>query len=336
MSLPFEINDAPDGVNKEMWASFEGIKDKYVHVGPQKYLLCPPYRDIAAGIYNLELRPDDVWVVTFPRSGTTLTQELVWLINNDYDYERAKSIKLRDRFPYIEFSMLMPSYYREEVIKQNQMSKEQEEAFRNEGKPTYEKVQKMFSPRHIKTHLPFSLLPPKLLDTSKVIYVARNPKDVAVSYYHQNTSLMYIGFEGDLPKYWDHFQNDLVYYAPYWSHLEEGWEMRDHPNMLFLFYEDLIKDMPSVLRKVAKFLNKSIDEINIAKMLDHLKIDNFRKNPSMKDSKSLKGVTDHTKPGFFRQGKCGEWRKDFTPEMNAKADEWIKAHEQNTDLRFQY
>ena len=38
--------------------------------------------------------------------------------------------------------------------------------------------------RVIKTHLPFELLPPNLADKCKVIYVARNPKDVALSYYH--------------------------------------------------------------------------------------------------------------------------------------------------------
>merc|ERR1712106_376233 len=42
------------------------------------------------------------------------------------------------------------------------------------------------SPRVIKTHLPFEFLPPKLLDTCKVIFVGRNPKDVCVSSYHHH------------------------------------------------------------------------------------------------------------------------------------------------------
>ena len=28
-------------------------------------------------------------------------------------------------------------------------------------------------------------------------------------------------------------------WSPYWKHLKEAWENRDHPNLLFLFYEDL-------------------------------------------------------------------------------------------------
>ncbi|XP_071446819.1 uncharacterized protein [Hetaerina americana] len=336
MSLPFELNDAPDHVNKELWANFKAEKDKYVQAGPEKYLLCPKYRHEAAGIYNMELRPDDVWVVTFPRSGTTWTQELVWLINNDYDFEAARSRSLSQRFPFIEGSMIIPDYFREEVIKLNQMSEEAAEAFRMEGVPGFKRTSGMVSPRHFKTHLPLSLLPPKLLDTCKVIYVARNPKDVAVSCYHQNSNLKFIGFEDDFEKYWDLFQRDLVLWAPYWNHVEEGWKQRDHPNMLFMFYEDMKKDLSAILRRVAAFLNKSINEEQIEKMIDHLKIDNFRIYPSMNVKKTLQGMLDDTKPGFFRQGKSGTWRNEFSPEVNAKADEWIKSHEEKTDLKFKY
>ena len=59
------------------------------------------------------------------------------------------------------------------------------------------------SPRLIKTHLPPALLPRGLIapDRPKVVYVARNPKDVAVSYYHMHQ------FDTTLQNYpsWDSF-----------------------------------------------------------------------------------------------------------------------------------
>ena len=44
-------------------------------------------------------------------------------------------------------------------------------------------VANMKGRRIIKTHLPFEFLPPKLVDTCKVLYVCRNPADTAVSYF---------------------------------------------------------------------------------------------------------------------------------------------------------
>lgn len=78
--------------------------------------------------------------------------------------------------------------------------------------PGYEWAENMSSPRHFKTHLPLSLLPPDLLSTSKVIYVARNPKDVAVSYYHHNRLLKVHDYVGDFETYWNLFENDLCEY----------------------------------------------------------------------------------------------------------------------------
>ena len=54
------------------------------------------------------------------------------------------------------------------------------------------------SPRFVKSHLPMSMNNPRLLDTCKVVYVARNPKDACVSYYHHNRLLKNHGYYGNL------------------------------------------------------------------------------------------------------------------------------------------
>lgn len=84
--------------------------------------------------------------------------------------------------------------------------------------PGYEWAEDLPSPRYIKTHLPFTLLPPDLLNTSKVIYVARNPLDVAVSYYHHNRLLKVHDYKGDFEAYWKYFQDGVckcVTYEPF-------------------------------------------------------------------------------------------------------------------------
>jgi ssDNA-binding Zn-finger/Zn-ribbon topoisomerase 1 len=61
------------------------------------------YMDLfAERIKNMKVHEDDVWVVTFPKCGTTWTQEMIWLINNDLDYKTAYDVNLNVRFPFLE------------------------------------------------------------------------------------------------------------------------------------------------------------------------------------------------------------------------------------------
>ena len=53
-------------------------------------------------IKNMEIFEDDIWVITFPKCGTTWTQEIVWLLNNNLDYEAARNTFIDVRFPFIE------------------------------------------------------------------------------------------------------------------------------------------------------------------------------------------------------------------------------------------
>lgn len=41
-------------------------------------------------------------IATYPRSGTTWTQEMVWLICNNLDFDAARSEPLTKRFPFFE------------------------------------------------------------------------------------------------------------------------------------------------------------------------------------------------------------------------------------------
>lgn len=77
---------------------------------------------------------------------------------------------------------------------------------------TAEQIIQFPSPRFIKSHLPLSLLPPSLLDTAKVVYVARDPRDVAVSFYHHNRRFTAEGYIGDFKRFWNYFIRDLGKY----------------------------------------------------------------------------------------------------------------------------
>src|SRR5205823_54666 len=96
---------------------------------------------------ELDQRPDDVFVVTYPKAGTTWMLQVVHLLRNGGD----QGILLLNRaVAWIE-------------------------------RDGIDGLKAMPSPRIIKTHLPLSLLTPT---KGRWIYVARNPKDLAVSYYY--------------------------------------------------------------------------------------------------------------------------------------------------------
>jgi hypothetical protein len=56
----------------------------------------------AERVKNMKVYEDDVWVISFPKCGTTWTQEMIWLVNNNLDYESALKTNINDRFPFLE------------------------------------------------------------------------------------------------------------------------------------------------------------------------------------------------------------------------------------------
>lgn len=100
--FPYEINWVNEETNKDLLDKFEGEKTGFVQVGEEKWFFPSKYKDMAQHYYNFCCRPDDIWVATFPRSGTTWTQELVWMIANDMDYAGSQKTSLIERFPFFE------------------------------------------------------------------------------------------------------------------------------------------------------------------------------------------------------------------------------------------
>jgi hypothetical protein len=106
------------------------------------------------------------------------------------------------------FVVEIPEYVKK--IKESEYEdpiKQKEELSRMVG---YGIVSNMKSKRFIKTHLPFSLMPPSVMkNKAKVIYVARNPKDVIVSFYYFHRLTREMSDDVDFKQFWDYFEKDL-------------------------------------------------------------------------------------------------------------------------------
>ncbi len=72
----------------------------------------------------------------------------------------------------------------------------------------------------MKTHLPIDMLPPNLLDLAKVVFVARNPMDCCVSFYHHERLVPKQGFSGTFDQYAELFRNGRNPTGDYFYHLK--------------------------------------------------------------------------------------------------------------------
>ena len=214
-------------------------------------------------IYNMEVTPHDVWVITYPRSGTTWTQEMVWNILNNLDFEKARQTDIDQKFFFLDLDFLVSGSHG--------------------GDPGFvcKAVAQVGKQRLIKTHLPIGLLPPDLLNKCKVIYVARNPKDVVVSYYHHHKLTKSATSDLEFREFVKFFMNELLVEDPYISNVQQGVAAKNHPNVKFLWYEDMKRDLPKAIREVAKFLGKELNESQVAALADYLDVKNMKQNPSV-------------------------------------------------------
>ncbi|KAJ2939758.1 hypothetical protein O0L34_g17950 [Tuta absoluta] len=321
--LPFEIKAVTGEEDVFIKKYYKAYSKPFVRAGPQGYLQTPGYADQAEDIYNLEIRSDDIWVVTFSRSGTTWMQELVWLVTNNLDFEGANKEPLNKRYAFIEYPTLSSDN------RTTTAPVPQKNPFKSATVHDFRDVSTLPSPRYIKTHLPFSLLSPNLLD-AKVIYVARDVRDVAVSFFFMHKLFRYFDDEVTFKEFWELYKKDLLIHMPIFPHIDEAWQQRNHPNVKFVFYEEMQKDLRGVIERVCKFFNKEYTAEQKEALAQHLSFDNMKKSHQFTTRK------DDGEPEvkFMRKGKSGGWVDYFDDQMRKEAEEYLEKYYTTTNLRF--
>jgi len=271
------------------------------------------YTDILGGpkaanyLKNFEARKDDILILSFPKTGTTWIQEIAYLIGTNLDFETAKKVHANSRVHYME-------------------------RYREENPTDFSKIP---SPRFLKTHYPYSLLPTSVKESNcKIICPLRNPKDTIVSYYFFSKANVLMDYSGDLASYVDDFVNDKVIYAPYWKYILECWEKRHQDNIMIVMFEEMKKDLASNVRDVAEFLGKSLSDEDVEKIVKHCSFDSMKDNPAITKVNSTV-IRHHISP-YMRKGEVGDWKNHFTEDMNEKVDRYIEKYFSDTDLKFTY
>ena len=174
---------------KSIYPVENSIYHSLIKSNPMNVYMPRHFESMAKDIWNFKLRKDDIFIVTYPKCGTTLTQELMWQIANDVQVESEMSkIPILARAPWIELSCVFHPNLRTLPLRKCFMILSSSSLLklfyhqglnylvsfiRMDGKNSIKFIDNFPSPRIIKSHLPVAMLPPNILDTAKILYIAR-------------------------------------------------------------------------------------------------------------------------------------------------------------------
>ena len=250
---------------------------------------------------ELDFRPDDLWLLSFPRSGTAWSHEILSSVLYRGDIaalEAAQCSGKIQKFQPIEIGIGPATNLPERIAKWKAMP----------------------SPRIISTHVPARLFPKAALALKcKRVYVLRDPRDVAVSLYHLHRSHKVLGFfKGTWDEFFEEFAAGRVPYGGWFDHTSGWWShVQAHPGeVLVMTYERLTNDMPGSLRRLGDFLGCRLSPAAMTAIAAHTSFKSMSANPFT--NRAGNPVMDFSVAPFLRKGVVGDWCNHFKPEQAAR------------------
>lgn len=237
--------------------------------------------DFELGSENLTIYDSDIFLVSYPKSGNTW---LRFLLGNIKDPDTPVDFRnLESRVPDI---------------------------YTNRDR----KLRRISRPRILKSHEPFTSTYPS------VIYLVRDPRDVAVSYYHHHRKFNLVSRDYPLSEFFERFLNgELDPYGEWGSHVG-GW-MESGPgssNFHFLRFEDFKRAPLAELTRIAQFLKIDCapEELKQAVALSSLERMQKLESAQWRHWKSTKGTAGDLP--FIRTGKTGTWENELPDHLARK------------------
>lgn len=253
-------------------------------------------------------RPEDVLLASYPKCGTTWIKALAFATMTRAAYQPAEHPLLRlnphDCIPFLD-----------EIFADGQEAK----------------LDVLPSPRLMNTHMPYTLLPESVTRDAgagcKVVYICRDPKDMVVSLWH------FLRRAQPDQSFADTFESvcdGAVAAGPVWDHILTYWHASvAHPDsVLFLKYEDLLRDTGKNVRRLAEFMGRPFsaaeeDAGAVAAVVELCSFDKM-KGLEVNKSGSMGAYCSMPRDAFFRKGVAGDWVNHMTPEMATRLDEIVR------------
>lgn len=232
---------------------------------------------------SLLILPDDVFLVSFPKSGNTWTRFLL------------ANLRFPDQnVTWANINRLVP----------------------DPSGTAKRDFDRMSRPRIIKSHECFDPRYPR------VIYIVRDPRDVVVSQYHYHRKIRRIEDESPIEEFVTRFLAGQTCPHGSWGQNVSTWlctSERD-PRFLLLRYEDLVADTPGELVKVVEFLRLTTSPEQIRNAVERSSADHMRKLEETQTNKNTLVKGSRKDLTFVRAARAGGWRSELSAPIVARIE----------------
>lgn len=233
-----------------------------------------------------QLRPDDLFVVTYPRSGTTWMQYIVYLLHcgaTGPDFDHISQVA-----PWFERSMAA-------------------------GALSARDLAALPAPRIFKSHLARCWLPRR----ARCVCVIRDGRDVALSYYHFYRS--HLRYEGSFEQFFARFLRGELQYKSWFKHTA-AWRAaaeRD-ARVLPVRYEALRRAPRRVIEAVAAFCGLAPPPARLDLIAELSSFERMKQHEARFDFTTELLLQHGYRPGaFLRSGQAGGGQRALTPAQEA-------------------
>jgi hypothetical protein len=221
---------------------------------------------------NFTVFPDDTFLVSYPKSGNTWVRFLL-----------ANLIYPNETVGFANINRLLPA----------------------PGVSSKRFLRNLPRPRILKSHETFDVR------FRKVIYLVRDPRDVAVSEYHFDLKKRYIEPDVTLEQFVERFiKGTTAGYGSWWEHAA-SWIAARHGNPAFLLvrYEDLLSDSISETGKIAEFLGIQASPERLEAAVQRSSADRMRKLEKQQADQWTGTKNTRKEIPFVRAAKSGGWKE---------------------------
>jgi aryl sulfotransferase len=249
---------------------------------------------------DFAFRDDDIVIATYAKSGTTWVQQILAQLL----FDGEAGLEVAEMSPWLDLRV---------PPKEVKLPAVEAQTHR----------------RFVKTHLPVDAL--VYSRKSRYLYIGRDGRDVVWSLYNHHTNANDAFYEAmnetpgrvgppigrppdDVRRYFlDWLEKDGHPFWSFWENVASWWAIRELPNLLFLHFDNLKRDMPGEIRRVAAFLDIPIDESKWDAILEHCSFEYMKANATQ--SVPLGGAFwDGGAQTFVHKGVNGRWREVLTAE----------------------